>query len=61
MENYGINTILRQDMFLAQIAFETDSFLFLEEKESGQKYEGNEILGNTEVGDGKKFKGRGFI
>ena len=33
----------------------------MEELASGEKYEGREDLGNTEPGDGPRFKGRGFV
>ena len=34
---------------------------FLEELASGEEYEGREDLGNTEPGDGPRFKGRGYV
>lgn len=33
----------------------------IEEYASGEAYEGRASLGNTQAGDGKRFKGRGFI
>lgn len=53
--------IPRQAAFLAQIMHETGGFTWLEELASGQAYEGRQDLGNTEPGDGRKFKGRGLI
>ena len=35
--------------------------MYNEEVASGQAYEGRADLGNTETGDGKRFKGRGLI
>jgi len=33
----------------------------IEEYASGEAYEGRKDLGNTQTGDGKRFKGRGYI
>lgn len=46
---------------LAQLEVESDNFKSFEEYSSGEQYEGNEGLGNTQAGDGIKFKGRGAI
>jgi putative chitinase len=61
MEHYEINTPRRQAAFLAQLAHESGSFRYVEELASGEAYEGRKDLGNTEPGDGKRFKGRGLI
>ncbi len=61
MEKYEINTPRRQAAFLAQLAHESGSFRYVEELASGDAYEGRQDLGNTEPGDGKRFKGRGLI
>ncbi|MFB9057208.1 glycoside hydrolase family 19 protein, partial [Mariniflexile ostreae] len=58
---YDINTCLRLSHFLAQIEHESDHFNTTEEYASGSLYEGRKDLGNTEKGDGKRFKGRGLI
>jgi putative chitinase len=61
MAKYEINTPLRQAHFLAQIIHESGSFNYPEELASGIEYEGRKDLGNTEVGDGSRYKGRGYM
>ena len=61
MPYYSINTKLRQAAFIAQILHETDSLRYTEEIASGKKYEGRKDLGNTEKGDGERYKGCGCI
>lgn len=58
--SYGImDSALRLSHFMAQLAHESGSFRYMEELASGQAYEGRPDLGNTQTGDGKRFKGRG--
>ena len=61
MTRYEINTPLRQAHFLAQVLHESGALLYTRELATGNAYEGRKDLGNTQVGDGAKFKGRGFI
>lgn len=61
MDRYEVNTYLRVCHFIAQCAHESDSFRTLEEYASGHAYEGRRDLGNTQRGDGVRFKGRGII
>jgi len=56
-----INTPLRVAAFLAQLAHESGEFRYMEELASGEAYEGRKDLGNTQKGDGKRYKGRGPI
>jgi putative chitinase len=57
----SITTSPRVAAFLAQILHESGSFQFLRELASGTAYEGRKDLGNTQPGDGVRYKGRGFI
>ena len=61
MDWASINTPERQAAFIAQCAHESDSFRTMREYASGQEYEGRDDLGNTEDGDGRRYKGRGYI
>jgi predicted chitinase len=61
MWKHAITTPKRRAAFLAQLAHESDELRFMEELASGLAYEGRNDLGNTEPGDGKRFKGRGPI
>ena len=58
---YGITTPLRQAHFLSQMGHESAALRFTEELASGDAYENRADLGNTQAGDGRKFKGRGLI
>lgn len=61
MRKYDINTRLRQAHFLAQLAHESVRFTATKEYATGTAYEGRKNLGNIELGDGHKFRGRGLI
>lgn len=57
----GIDTPQRIATFLSQIAHESGSLKYTREIADGSAYEGRTDLGNTHVGDGKRYLGRGLI
>jgi putative chitinase len=61
MTRYGITSDLQMAHFIAQIGHESASFLYMSEIADGSAYEGRKDLGNTQPGDGRRFKGRGLI
>lgn len=59
---YGIlETGLRLAHFMGQCAHESGGFVYMEEIASGAAYENRADLGNVNVGDGRRYKGRGPI
>lgn len=61
MVEFGITTPARQASFLSQVGHESSSLVYVRELASGQAYEGRADLGNTQRGDGVRFKGRGLL
>lgn len=61
LDRYEINTPSRIAHFLGQTCHESAGFRTTEEFASGADYEGREDLGNTQPGDGVRFKGRGLL
>lgn len=61
MVEFDIDSPGRQAAFLAQLAHESGELRYVRELASGAAYEGRLDLGNTEPGDGPRFRGRGLI
>lgn len=65
MPDYGIDTPQRQAAFIAQIGHESGCLRYTRElwgpTDTQLRYENRKDLGNTEKGDGSKFRGRGLI
>lgn len=61
MREFEIATYLRASAFLAQLAHESAELRYFQEIASGKAYEGRKDLGNTQPGDGMKYKGHGPI
>jgi predicted chitinase len=61
LKKCGLTDTVSVANVLAQIAGDTASFRTVEEYSSGDEYEGRASLGNTNPGDGPRFKGRGLL
>lgn len=61
LQEYAIDTRLRIAHFLGQTCHESAGFRTTEEFATGDAYEGRKDLGNTQKGDGRRYKGRGLL
>ncbi len=65
MREYGIDTPTRQAAFLATVGHESGGLRYARElwgpTATQARYEGRADLGNTQPGDGKRFRGHGLI
>lgn len=61
LKKFDITTPERIRHFMSQCAHESGKGYYMVEEASGNDYNGRSDLGNTQAGDGPRFKGGGYI
>lgn len=61
LNQFEIKTPNRLRHFISQISHESGGGRYKKELATGDAYEGRRDLGNTQPGDGRKYKGAGYI
>ena len=61
LSRFGITTLPRIRHFISQCSHESACGVYTQEIASGTAYNGRTDLGNTQPGDGPRFKGAGYI
>lgn len=60
-QRQGVTDKAQVAYILATTVHESGAGAFMEEFASGSAYEGRRDLGNTQPGDGRRYKGRGYV
>ena len=61
LKRFEITTAPRMRHFISQLSHESGGGRYMKEIASGDAYEGRTDLGNTQVGDGRRYKGTGYL
>lgn len=61
LQRFSINTAPRLRHFISQCSHESAAGRYTKELADGKKYNGRADLGNTQPGDGPKYKGAGYL